>query len=258
MLTGVTSADKCQELCQERQGCNYFTWVNSQDDVSGYRNTCWLKSTQGTPQASKTCVSGPRSCGGNPTTQAPSGCCETVKISSTGDAPDYQWTRFGTFRHYANSDDGRPMYRQDPAAANYLYYLEWLGVWYVNDNPLENMGGLINWGDAWCPSDIQEEWSFYRWGDGEVNDWEADPGLKVTCGENYGPTKPSTTSTQKSTPSTHTPNPNTEPCTFGHACDDCSVWAKVDGVRYCCASQCDWGDVFVWTENGQVQCECTH
>merc|ERR1712243_158906 len=43
MVTGVTSPDQCQELCQDRQGCNYFTWVSSQHDVTGYRNTCWLK-----------------------------------------------------------------------------------------------------------------------------------------------------------------------------------------------------------------------
>jgi len=199
MLTGVTSPDKCQELCQGRHGCNYFTWVNSQHDVAGYRNTCWLKSTQGNPQTSATCISGPRSCGGNlpttqapiPTTQAQNGCCETITISSSGDTPQYQWTRLGTFRYYANSDDGRPMYRQD-SGDNYLYYLEWLGVWYVNDIPQENMGGIINWDDSWCPGDIVEDWSFYRWGDGEVNDWEADPTLKSSCGaKNQGKaTKP--------------------------------------------------------------------
>eukprot|EP00091_Calanus_sinicus_P002288 TRINITY_DN1230_c0_g1_i1.p1 TRINITY_DN1230_c0_g1~~TRINITY_DN1230_c0_g1_i1.p1 ORF type:complete len:186 (-),score=61.14 TRINITY_DN1230_c0_g1_i1:40-552(-) len=117
MVTGVSDADQCQQLCQGRQGCNYFTWLSSQHEFSGYRNTCWLKSTQGAPQACKTCVSGPRSCGGEP---------------------------------------------------------------------------------------------------------------------------------------------NPDPCTFGAACDDCGVWAEVNGVRYCCASQCDWGNVFVWTENGQVQCQCTH
>eukprot|EP00091_Calanus_sinicus_P002290 TRINITY_DN1230_c0_g1_i4.p1 TRINITY_DN1230_c0_g1~~TRINITY_DN1230_c0_g1_i4.p1 ORF type:complete len:205 (-),score=58.52 TRINITY_DN1230_c0_g1_i4:315-884(-) len=126
MVTGVSDADQCQQLCQGRQGCNYFTWLSSQHEFSGYRNTCWLKSTQGTPQACKTCVSGPRSCGGNPTN-----CCETVTISSSGNAHDYQWTRLGTFRQFGTSDDGRPIYRQDPSSQNYLYYLDWLGVWYV-------------------------------------------------------------------------------------------------------------------------------
>jgi len=258
MVTGVTSPDQCQELCQDRQGCNYFTWVNSQHDVTGYRNTCWLKGTQGNPQPCPTCVSGPSSCGDNPTTEPPSGCCHTVTISSSGDTPDYQWTRLGTYNYYDNSDDGRPMYRQDNND-NYLYYLDWLGVWYVNDNPLENMGGLINWDDSFCPGDITEDWSFYRWGDGEVNDWEADPTLKSSCSKSPPPTKPTTTTTTvPPTSSTHTPNPEAEPCTWGQACDGCQVWTEQDGVRYCCAHQCDWGDVFVWTQGGEVQCECTH
>merc|ERR1719232_414049 len=168
MVTGVTSPDQCQELCQDRQGCNYFTWVSSQHDVTGYRNTCWLKGTQGDPQPCKTCVS-----------------------------------RLGTYFYYDNSEDGRPMYRQDNKD-NYLYYLNWLGVWYVNDNPLENMGGLINWDDSFCPGDITEDWSFYRWGDGEVNDWEADPELKSSCSQDPTPTN----TTIPPTSSTHTPNPN--------------------------------------------------
>jgi len=258
MVTGISSPDKCQQLCQQREGCNYFTWVNSQHDVIDYRNTCWLKSSQGNPQSCTTCVSGPSSCGSNPDPTTPSGCCEVVTISSTGDAPDYQWTRFGTYRYYDTSGDGRPMYKQEPKG-NYLYYLDWLGVWYVNDNPLENMGGLINWGDAWCPSDIQEDWSFYRYGEGEVNDWEADPSIKVNC-DSSNPQPPTTTTTTTSTqkPTTHTTHPNSEPCTWGAACNGCDVWAEQDGVRYCCANQCDWGDVWVWGENGEVKCECTH
>jgi len=255
MVTGVSSPDRCQELCQVRQGCNFFTWVSSQHDVIDYRNTCWLKSTQGNPQPSKTCVSGPRTCSETPTTERTtttqtSGCCERVTITSTGDTPQYQWTRLGTFHLYDMSPDGRPMYKQNDGDGNYLYYLEWLGVWYVNDNPLENMGGLINWGDAWCASDIQEQWSFYRYGSGEVNDWEVDPTLQVSCDE-ATTTTPSTTTIRK-------PNPNSEPCTWGSSCDDCSVTTEFNGVRFCCATQCDWGEVFAWMENGQVECECYH
>jgi len=267
LVTGVTSAEWCQLLCQDREGCNYFTWVNSQHDVVSYQNTCWLKSSQGTPQSCPTCVSGPRSCGTSSTTRPPNTCCETVSITSSGDTPDYQWTRLGTFYLYDNSGDGRPMYRQEPGQQqNYLYYLDWLGVWYVNDNPLQNMGGLINWGDAWCPADLEEHWSFYRWGDGEIDDWEEDPTLRVSCVGNE-PTKPTTTTTTEKTtvptmqPTTHptrTPSPDAEPCSWGSACDGCDQWAEMDGVRYCCASQCDWGDVYVWTDDGQVWCECYH
>merc|ERR1711933_382046 len=54
MVTGVSSPDECQHLCQKRQGCQYFAWVNSQHDVLGYRNTCWLKETSGTHQSCAT------------------------------------------------------------------------------------------------------------------------------------------------------------------------------------------------------------
>jgi len=258
MLTGVTSPYECQEQCKSREGCNYFTWVNSQHDVVNYRNTCWLKSTQGNPQSCETCVSGPRECGGSePTTDAPSGCCQALVISTTGDANDYQWTRFGRYTYHDASDDGRPIYRQDNED-NYLYYLDWLGVWYVNDNPMENMGGLINWDDSWCPSDIGQDWSFYRWGDGEINDWEADPAIKITCDNNSNPRPTTTTTTSTTTTTTHPTHPDSEPCTWGSYCDGCSVWSEMDGTRYCCSNNCNWGDVFVWSENGQVHCECVH
>ena len=58
LVTGVNSPDRCQYLCQQRQGCQYFAWVNSQHDVLDYRNTCWLKETSGTHQPCATCVSG--------------------------------------------------------------------------------------------------------------------------------------------------------------------------------------------------------
>ena len=92
---------------------------------------------------------------------------------------------------------------------------------YVNDEPLVNMGGIINMeSDAMCPEDIQTPWSFYRWGDGEVNDWEEDPFLKVTCGGEIPKTTTSTTTpTEKTTSSTtERPGPQPEPCTWGSGC----------------------------------------
>ena len=97
---------------------------------------------------------------------------------------------------------------------------------YVNDEPLVNMGGIINMeSDAMCPEDIQTPWSFYRWGDGEVNDWEEDPFLKVTCGGEIPKTTTSTTTlTEKTTSSTtERPGPQPEPCTWGSGCAGCEV-----------------------------------
>ena len=107
---------------------------------------------------------GPRDCGDQvtTTTESNTGCCQVVTIASSGDTVDYQWNRLGVFSFQYSSPDGRPVYYMSKHD-QWLYYVDWLGVWYVNDTPLENMGGIINWSDAFCPEDIQEPWSFYRW-----------------------------------------------------------------------------------------------
>merc|ERR1719350_2192356 len=94
MVDSVVSVWRCQELCQERQGCNYFTWVSQSHDVAGYRETCWLKGSQGNPQPGQGMVSGPRDCPDNPT---PGYCCNQVAIISSGGTQDYQGQRLG---HY--------------------------------------------------------------------------------------------------------------------------------------------------------------
>ena len=64
--------------------------------------------------------------------------CQVV-ISSSGLTPDYQWTRLGYYSLLGELDS-RPTYVQTGTSSpNYLYYLGWLGVWYVNDNLGENM-----------------------------------------------------------------------------------------------------------------------
>ena len=94
----------------------------------------------------------------------------------------------------------------------------------MNDDPLVNMGGIINMeSDAICPEDIQTPWSFYRWGDGEVNDWEEDPFLKVTCGGELPKTTTSTTTVKTTSTTTKRPGPQPEPCTWGSGCDGCEV-----------------------------------
>merc|ERR1712080_194083 len=48
--------------------------------------------------------------------------------------------------------------------------------------------------------------------------------------------------------------PDAESCTWGAACDGCNVWSEVNGVRYCCATNCDSGSLDVHSENGEVIC----
>lgn len=36
------------------------------------------------------------------------------------------------------------------------------------------------------------------------------------------------------------------------------VTTEAGGEVYCCASQCDSGEVWVWAEDGATQCACSH
>ena len=36
------------------------------------------------------------------------------------------------------------------------------------------------------------------------------------------------------------------------------VTTEAEGEVYCCASGCDWGEVWVWAEDGVTQCACSH
>lgn len=248
MVDQVTSPEECQQLCKQRAGCNYFTWVSSSSSV--YKNTCWLKGSKGTPQPNASDISGPRDCPND-------GCCDQVLVSSTGGTVDYQWTRLGYYIQNGELN-GRPTYKQiDVSHPNYLYYLEWLGVWYANENLGENMGGIINWDDAMCADQIVEPWSYYQYGDGTVNDWAVDSTLKVTC-ESPIPTTTKKTTTTKRTTTTTSPGPNPDPCTFGSACEDCEITTEYNGQIYCCAFDCDHGQVSVWMEDGELMCNCSH
>ena len=49
---------------------------------------------------------------------------------------------------------------------------------------------------------------------------------------------------------------NRKGCASGPVCDSCNVWAMVNDVKYCCATNCDYGYVEVSSENGVVVCNC--
>jgi len=62
---GVTSREKCQKICQETTGCNYFAWHNTK---SVLKHNCYLKSAPGTKGLytgyAYMVTSGPRNCDG--------------------------------------------------------------------------------------------------------------------------------------------------------------------------------------------------
>jgi len=250
MVSQVTSASDCQELCQHRTGCNFFTWVGPTSSTPYYRNTCWLKGSDGKRHQDSSCVSGPRVCSNpdpTPDLTLSDGCCDLVLVNSTNtEILDYQRTRLGYFTRHGQMG-GRPTYRQlEKGQKNYLYYQGFMGVWFVGEILGANERGLKNWGDAECAEELTSSWSYYQWGEGTAEGWVEDKGLKVTC-EDPAPHL-----------TTEKLSPKAEACTFGESCSGCAVTAMVNGVTYCCASDCDHGEVNVWEVNGRVQCKCFH
>ena len=76
-----------------------------------------------------------------------------------------------------------------------------------------------------------------------TDSWESDWTLAVVC-EGGGEDT--------------TPQPHGEPCTWGQFCADCDIWAEAEGVRDCCATDCDTGEIEISTSDGEVSCTCYH
>jgi hypothetical protein len=49
-----------------------------------------------------------------------------------------------------------------------------------------------------------------------------------------------------------------EACKSGSKCDNCNIWSAVNGVKYCCANDCNSGSIDVSSVNGVVTCVCRH
>lgn len=72
----------------------------------------------------------------------------------------------------------------------------------------------------------------------QIQEWRQDSNMEVNCDGNNGG------------------NDDDKGCASGPVCDQCNIWASVNGVKYCCAQNCDYGYVEVSSENGQVVCHC--
>eukprot|EP00088_Acartia_fossae_P060709 TRINITY_DN72738_c0_g1_i1.p1 TRINITY_DN72738_c0_g1~~TRINITY_DN72738_c0_g1_i1.p1 ORF type:complete len:117 (-),score=22.09 TRINITY_DN72738_c0_g1_i1:35-385(-) len=115
----------------------------------------------------------------------------------------------------------------------------------VGTNPGEDFGGIMNREQGNCPENLRSDWLYW---DNFFEEWQSDWQLTAKCDGSPGPG-----------PTTEDPDPvNPEPCTWGDVCYSCNIWAEVNGVRYCCANDCNSGGIETSTENGQVNCYCYH
>merc|ERR1711915_190250 len=173
---------------------------------------------------------------------ASASCCKELNLDSMGFTESYQGDRLGSYSLTGSSEGGRPVYRQN-SGVNYLYSLTSLDLWMVGPTLGENYGGILNRNNGICPDQLPDYWEY--WSDW-TEEWESGFSFEATCSGGPGP-NPNTT-----------PSPNYEPCTWGSSCDFCDVWSEANGVRYCCANDCNSGGISVSTENGEVQCYCYH
>jgi len=172
-----------------------------------------------------------------------SGCCTELEIKSSGFAGNHQASRMGIYDLKNGQSGGQNLYQQ-VNGNNYLFYLPDYGYWMVGPNPGKDYGGILNREQGVCPESITRDWEYY---DDWMEEWDEDWSLTVKCTGAPGPDK------------TTTKNPiNPEPCTWGNVCYSCNIWAEVNGVRYCCANDCNSGGIETWTENGAVNCYCYH
>ena len=172
---------------------------------------------------------------------AEASCCQYLTLDSDGFAENYQESRLGQYQLMGTSQAGYPIYKQ-AAGANFLYFQTDVMLWIVGLEIGVDYGGILNRELGHCPDQLGMDWEYYRdWTD----TWEKDWLLTATCNGNPGPDPT-------------TPGPDHEPCTFGDVCYNCNVWSEVNGVRYCCANNCNSGGIHVDSQNGQVNCYCYH
>ena len=165
-------------------------------------------------------------------------CCDSLILESGGMGDFYQGERLGKYIFSGQSSSGHGIYSQ-ANGDNHLFYLASKGLWMVGPNIGQDWGGILNREAGQCPEALTSDWEYYMdWTDS----WEEDWTMEAGCENSGGPTE----------------DPNSEPCTWGSFCDDCLIWSEANGVRYCCAQNCDTGEIEVSTENGEVTCRCYH
>lgn len=139
----------------------------------------------------------------------------------------------GSYLKIGTSQDGRNVYRQQNGE-NYMYYMTNRGYWMIGNEIGRDLGGVLSRTTSQCPenANLWEYWNDWQ------EEWRQDSNMEVNCDDNNGG------------------GGDDKGCASGPVCDSCSVWASVNGVKYCCASNCDYGYVEVSSENGQVICHC--
>ncbi len=248
----TADAATCQRICQENANCQFWTWISTSYTDWNQRQDCNLKASNALISGDQGAISGPKDCGSE-------ACCDRIELDTMGMGDFYQADRLGEYYKIGNSQDGRMIYQQQEGD-NFLYFIRNkvscvafcfkaalsaqlpfpFQYWMVGNTVGQDLGGLLNRANSFCPEDAHSNKNWEYWLDW-MNDWREDMDMKAKC-------------LDKNFQDANEP----EACAIGSVCDDCNVWASVNDVKYCCAENCDHGYVNVASQNGNVICQCYH
>lgn len=106
----------------------------------------------------------------------PPACCDELVFESTGGISDSgQKHTLGSYQYHGKGQDGTNVYKH-VERGNYLYYIKWLGLWYIGPEIGENMGYVDNTDNQKCPEQLSNTW---EWTDGD--DWILDDEATMSC-----------------------------------------------------------------------------
>merc|ERR1712012_128344 len=93
-------------------------------------------------------------------------CCNSVVFESTGGIVGTDQDHIlGNYEYYGEGEWETYVYKQVNGEFwdNYLYFMNDMGIWYVNQYPGQNMGFAMNQnGFKNCPEDLPNDWVWWN------------------------------------------------------------------------------------------------
>ena len=109
-------------------------------------------------------------------------CCDELLFESSGSiSGSGQDHVLGSYDYYGEGDDGTKVYKQVEGKFwdNYLFYMKYLGLWYIGQTPGENLGYAMNQnGIQKCPEKLENCWKWWNQPEGV---WTLDDQATISC-----------------------------------------------------------------------------
>ena len=109
-------------------------------------------------------------------------CCNMLIFESSGSiSGSGQEHVLGSYDYYGEGDDGTQVYKQVDGMFwdNYLFYMKYLGLWYIGQTPGENSGYAMNQNAIQrCPEKLGQDWKWWNQPEGV---WTLDDQAEISC-----------------------------------------------------------------------------